>query len=317
LTGREGLGHKLAAALSRPDAPINPGDIHTRLMAEDEAKASEEFIKLMKTATEQAQEQRPISEPDALPPALIVAVDQAEELFAPDNTAESQRFLLLLAELMREPVKDVEPLALFTVRSDSLARLAEILVSHSLQMPKTLMLLSLPRTSYRDVIIKPTEVLGRRGQKVTISPPLIDRLVEDATGADALPLLAFTLSYLYQQFSAGGSITLEHYHSIGGISGSIDRALKQALARPGDAPAIPSGPKEQLDCLRGTFIPWLARIDQRGEAMRRVARLDEFTGTSLAIVERLAGKRLLVLDRRGVQTSLKSLTRVCFDNGLH
>ena len=35
LTGPEGLGRKLAALLSRPNRPINPGDIHAQLMADD------------------------------------------------------------------------------------------------------------------------------------------------------------------------------------------------------------------------------------------------------------------------------------------
>ena len=49
-------------------------------------------------------------------------------------------------------------------------------------------------------------------------------------GADALPLLAFTLFLLYRGFSAGGSITLEHYNLIGGTGGSIKAAIKEALA---------------------------------------------------------------------------------------
>jgi WD40 repeat protein len=313
LTGREGLGHRLAAVLSRPDDPVHPGDIHRALMAQDQARASEEFIKLMKRAAAQALEGRRISDPNALAPALIIAVDQAEELFAPDDAEESQRFLHLLAALMREPTNEVDAFVLFTVRSDSLAQLCELLAGQELETPKTLMLLALPRTSYRDVIVKPTELLARRGQILTISAPLVERLVGDATGADALPLLAFTLSYLYQEFGAAGTITLEHYDSIGGVSGAIDKALRQALARPQDAPAIPRDPEEQLACLRATFIPWLARIDQRGEALRRVAKVDEFAGASRAMVERLIEKRLLVRELRAgsdvVEIAHESLLR--------
>ena len=64
LTGPEGLGHKLADRLSRPNAPINPGDVYTRLMAEDAAKAAAEFAKLMATAAAQAHDQRRIGDPE-------------------------------------------------------------------------------------------------------------------------------------------------------------------------------------------------------------------------------------------------------------
>ena len=91
-----------------------------------------------------------------------------------------------------------------------------------------------------------------------------------------MPLLAFTLSHLYQEFGAGGTITVDQYEAIGGIAGSIDMALKRALAKPGDAPAIPAAREEQLACMRAAFIPWLARVDpESGLPMRRVARLDE------------------------------------------
>jgi WD40 repeat protein len=299
LTGPEGLGRKLAPRLSRPGAPVNPGDIYTRLLADDAAKTVAEFAKLMTAAAAQANEERRIVNPSAPPPALIIAIDQAEELLAPEDADESRRFLALLAGLMREPPQGVEPFALLTVRADSATRVLQTIVDQKLEAPKTLTLLPLPQTSYRDVILKPIQVIAQRGQRITLSPALADRLVADATGADALPLLAFTLSYLYQGFAAGGSITLENYEAVGGVAGSIDKAIKQALARPGDAPAIPSAKDEQLACLRATFIPWLARIvPETGQAMRRVAKLDEFQGASRAMVERLVKARLLVADQR-------------------
>ena len=43
---------------------------------------------------------------------------------------------------------------------------------------------------------------------------------------------AFTLSYLYHEFSAGGKITLEQYQAVGGVTRSIDMALKRAFGEP-------------------------------------------------------------------------------------
>ena len=91
-----------------------------------------------------------------------------------------------------------------------------------MEIPDTLPLLPLPATSYRDVILKPLELIARRGQRLEISTTLVDQLVADATGADALPLLAFTLSYLYQEFGAAGKISLEQYQAVGGVARSIE-----------------------------------------------------------------------------------------------
>jgi WD40 repeat protein len=314
LTGPQGLGRKLAERLSRPGAPVLAGDIHARLMAADASKAADEFMKLAVMAAAQALEQRRIGDQKARAPALTLAIDQAEELFAPENEEESSRFLFLVANLINNPPPDVEPFGLLTIRSDSAARLFQAIDDEGLEAPDTLPLLPLPQTAYRDIILKPLEVIAQRGQRLLVESALADRLVNDATGADALPLLAFTLSHLYQNFGAAGSITLAQYEAMGGVAGSIDMALNQALARPHDEPAIPANKEEQLAVLRAAFIPWLARVDPETNApLRRVARLDEFHGHSHAMVERLIEARLLVADRRAgidvIEVAHESLLR--------
>jgi CHASE2 domain-containing sensor protein len=314
LTGLEGLGHKLAARLSRPGHPISPGEMHAQLMAPDAATAANDFASLLATASAQAHEQRRVGDREARAPALVVAVDQAEELFSADDKVQSDRFLILLASFMREPPTGVEIFCLFAIRSDGAAYLFQTIANLNLEVPDTLPLLAVPQTDYRDVILKPLEVLARRGQRLTLSPVLADRLVADATGADALPLLAFTISHLYREFGATGGLTLEQYERIGGVAGSIDMALKRALARPSDAPVIPTERAEQFATLRAAFIPWLARIDPNtGVPVRRVARLDEFPQHTHAVVERLIEARLLVADRRSgtdiVELAHESLLR--------
>jgi hypothetical protein len=314
LTGPEGLGRKLAARLSRPGRPVSPGEIHAQLLAQDAAAAASDFIRLMIIAATRALEQRRVGDAEAKAPALVVAVDQAEELFGADDKAESDRFLLLLAHVMHEPPAGAEPFCLFTIRSDRAERLFQTFADLTMDVPEALPLLPLPQSTYRDVVVKPLEVLARRGQRLTVSPALSDRLVADATGADALPLLAFTLSHLYREFSPSGSLTLEQYESVGGVAGSIEMALKQALAKPADAPAIPTEKDDQLALLRAAFIPWLARVDPyTGTHMRRVARLDEIPQSSRSMAERLIEARLLVADRRSgadvVEIAHESLLR--------
>ena len=277
-------------------------------------RPASDFNKLMSLVAAQASEQRRIGDKNAATPALLLAIDQAEELFASDDEAESPRFLFLVANLLRDPPARFELYTLLTIRVDASARLFQTITELGLEFPETLPLLPLPRTSFRDVILVPLEVLAKRGQRLVITPKLTERLVADATGADALPLLAFTLHQLYREFSAGGTITLEQYDAMGGVAGVIESALKLALAEPGSEPAIPDIQERAVARLRAAFIPWLARIDPESDLpMRRVARTDELPADSLSIVERLVEARLLVADRRAdvnvVEIAHESLLR--------
>ena len=176
MSGPEGLGQKLADWLSRPGAAVNPGDIYTRLMADDFAAAAAEFTKLMKIAAERAHDERRIGDPGAPPPALVIAIDQAEELLSPENAAESERLLSLFAGFVNELPPGVEPFALLTVRADSAAWLYQTISERELEVPKPLTLLPLPRTSYRDVIVKPIDVAARHGKRISIQAALTEQL---------------------------------------------------------------------------------------------------------------------------------------------
>jgi hypothetical protein len=300
LTGPEGLGRKLAARLSRPDGPINPGDVHAQLMAADFETASTAFRTWIGLIIEQAQERRQISQKDARKPALLLAVDQAEELLSSENEVETKRFLSLLATWLSDPPIGIDLFTLFAIRTEVSPSLLKAIEVLGLEFPDTLPLLPVSPASYREVIFEPLRVLARSGQRITITAPLAERLTTDAVGADALPLLAFTLSHLYQEFGIGGIIGVEQYERMGGITGSIELALKTALTKPGADPVIPATRDGQLACLRATFIPWLARVNpDTGMASRRVARMEDFPSDSRAMVKRLIEARLLIIDRRG------------------
>ena len=301
LTGPDGLGQTLAALLTRPAAPVAPGDIHAALAADDQAKAAAALLDLITSATRQAHEARRIGDRGPRPPALVLAVDQAEELFAAEDAAESGRFLSLLAGLLRDAADTLELFVLATIRADSADRLLQALAAQGSDVPETLPLLPLPATSYRDVILKPIEVLARRGQRIVVEPALADRLAADAAGADALPLLAFTLARLYRDFNASGSLTLAQYDTMGGIGGSIDKALKEALAGAG---------ADGEGQLRRLIIPHLATWDRDADAAKRlVARPSVVTGGERAALAPLAGRlveaRLLTRGAAGSEPALE------------
>ena len=98
------------------------------------------------------------------------------------------------------------------------------------------------------------------GGRLEIDPALTEQLIADAGGADALPLLSFTLERLYTDYGADGRLTLDEYNKLGGVQGSIEAAVAQAFAEPGRAPAIPAaqgGPARQR-CAPPSFRGWPA-----------------------------------------------------------
>jgi formylglycine-generating enzyme required for sulfatase activity len=211
---------------------------------------------------------------------------------------------------MLDPAVDFELFLLLAIRADSADRLLRALGTIGIDGPETFALLPLPSTPYRDVILKPIEVLARRGQRLTIEPALADRLVSDAIGADALPLLAFTLSRLYHAYGSSGSheegsvrsLTHRHYEAMGGVGGSIDNALGEALAK--------TGIVGTQTILRRLIIPHLATWDPEADAAKRlVVRETVVVGDDRAGLEPLAmalvEARLLTLSAVGSEATLE------------
>jgi len=130
-----------------------------------------------------------------------------------------QRFLSFLASVLRDPPAGVDPYALITIRADSVESLLQRWPALSLDTPRSLYLPPLSPSAYRDVIVKPAVVYSERVRRLIIEPVLVDTLVKDSAGADALPLLAFTLEKLFSEFGAGGELTLERYTAMGGVDG--------------------------------------------------------------------------------------------------
>ena len=132
-----------------------------------------------------------------------------------------------------------------------------------------------------------------------MDPELTDRLIEDAEGTDALPLLAFTLERLLIDYGSDGDLLVSEYQDLGGIGGSIEAAVRMAFETPGAEPTIPADQGQRETLLRRGFLPWMALIDpDTDERKRRVARWQEIPADARPLIERLITQRLLIRDRR-------------------
>ncbi|MDR3521144.1 MAG: toll/interleukin-1 receptor domain-containing protein [Acidocella sp.] len=237
--------------------------------------------------------------PAALPPSVIIAVDQAEELFAEDGATEGATLLTLLRELVRDDTPAI--IVLFTIRSDSYDRLETAKPLEGVKQ-HAIPLLPMPRGAYQTVIEAPAARLSETPRKLTIHPQLTQRLLHDIEkggASDALPLLAFTLEQLYLDYGRGsGELRLADYENFNGIGGAISAAVERAFIAADKDHRIPRDRDARLLLLRRGFIPWLAGIDpETGSPRRRVARRADVPPESLPLIDLLVEQRLLTTDR--------------------
>ncbi len=310
ISGSSGLAAALAGAFARLGETRSQGRLRDAL-GEGSAALRGLFGELVVLAKRR---HVALAEPPG-DPFIALPLDQAEELFNPDGAAEAEPFLDLLAGLLAPAAGGVASrfLLIATLRSD---RLELVQNEQRLEMAQPVLfdLPPIPPAEFKSVIEGPARRVADAGDRLVIDPALTERLIGDAQGADALPLLGFTLERLYADYGLEGRLTLAEYERLGGVQGSIEAAVAAALAEPGRAPAIPAEREAQYAALRAAFIPWLARIDaESGAPMRRVAARSEIPEGSRAIVDRLVEARLLVADRRGgadvIEVAHESLLR--------
>jgi hypothetical protein len=131
---------------------------------------------------------------------VLVVVDQAEELLTRSGVREQQAFLRLLGGALG----DDSPLwVVATIRSEFLSTAPERAGLTEL-VDDPLMIEPLSRARLPEVILQPGQRAG-----LDFAPGLVERMVEETSGGDALPLLAYTLRELYQRAGPDGIIDRE------------------------------------------------------------------------------------------------------------
>ena len=253
---------------------------------------------------ERARPPVPPEESGGAAPTLVIAVDQGEELFQAEGAEEANSFLALLGELSAATAPTAPDLiVVITIRTDRYEPLQSANgPAAALEGVEqvTFGLPPMPRGAYAQVIEGPADRLALREQPLRIDPALTQALladIEDGGAKDALPLLAFTLERLFLEHGADGTLTLDDYRSLGGVRGSVEAAVEQALRAADADAAIPKDRQARLKLLRRGLIPWLAGIDpETGAPRRRVARLDEIPAEARPLIDLLVEQRLLATD---------------------
>jgi hypothetical protein len=231
----------------------------------------------------------------------MIAIDQGEELVRAEGDSADALADYLRAALLQAPGDEPAHYAvIMTVRTDSFQ---EVQTSRRLERVSTRLLDLRPLPIYRfaDVIEQPAVRYD-----VEIEPQLVELLMDDAGGRDALPLLAFTLQRLWRQYERERRISKDNYESVGKLLGIIEDAAERALR--GFDPGVQQGPLTgRVPSSRDVaghrlFVPPLAQVNERGETLRRVAALSGFDEEEREILNSFEKWRLVVTkwcQRRG------------------
>ena len=230
---------------------------------------------------------------------MVLPIDQAEELFVAGDE-EAAAAVAVIAETLQA---DPSLLLLLTIRSDSFGLLqGDPLLSGVPRLPFDLP--RLPPAAFKEIIEGPTRLPG---VGITIDAEVTEQLIQDFDGADALPLLAFTLERLVTDHGADGRIDRHDYvDEMKGVGGAIRKAVEVAFAKAAEIPGLPRS-RAALDALaQRSFVPGLVRIDDAAAApKRRVALRRQLPKEALPLIDCLVDQRLLVADTAATEPTVE------------
>jgi WD40 repeat protein len=215
---------------------------------------------------------------------VLLVVDQAEELITRCSESVRTGFVSLLRDAVG-PGSSLSVVA--TLRSEFIGPFASDEATAVL-VAEPLVVGPLGRERLPAVIQRPAVRAG-----IEFEPGLVDRMVLETEGGDALPLLAYTLEQLAHGRQPGRPITTADYEQLGGVVGTLtlqaDR-IRSELERRGAGELVLST-LQQLTTLERDDEP----------TARRVLR-GRFTGREQQVIDAFVDARLLrTVVRDGVQ----------------
>jgi hypothetical protein len=147
----------------------------------------------------------------------------------------------------------------------------------------------LPRSRLAQVIARPAQRAG-----LDFEPGLVEQMVDDTVGGDALPLLAYTLRSLAENAVPGRPIGVADYQGLGGVVGALQRQadrVRDGLTRDGHGPAV---------------LPALLRltsVQAGGEPTRRRVSRRAFPADQRVLVQAFVDARLLTSNGQDESTA--------------
>ena len=239
--------------------------------------------------------------------ALVLFLDQMEELFTRHTPAASTEFLRALYKAAQD-----DPLwVLATLRSDHL--------HHCHTHPEMLQVLRGPGHyplgpiepfMLEDLIAKPARCAG-----LTISENLVRRIVHDTRtkeddptkpGQSHLPLLAFVLNHLFEKRS-NHELSEDVYKQIGAVTGAVAHHAAQVEAD------LRSTQGSKTTGLLAQLFESLVIVSTEGLPTRSRPLLAKFSPEMRGLIEVLVQKRLLRTEGQGAQATVSISHETLFE----
>ena len=258
----------------------------------------------MRGALEREARQRPEAPRLATaPPArLVLLVDQLEELWTKEGVSQDDRDRF--ARVLHALATSGDVWVLATLRSDhypALARMPELMAlkegegQYDLAAPDA--------AEVAEAIRGPAHAAGLSFETRASDGRSLDHVLVEvgARAADALPLLEFLLTCLWERREAGHRLTFAAYEALGGLDGAIATYAEQVWAGLDDAgrAAFPGVVRALVEIGEGA---------EAGATRRRAPLADVVpTAGATALVEALVRARLLTAEGAVVTVAHEAL----------
>jgi hypothetical protein len=232
---------------------------------------------------------RELRQPAGSPEAtVLIAIDQAEELLAPNVEESASQLLYLLSDALSGA--DRELMAIATIRSDALGLWQQHPAVRGIEGRaelsfETFPLGPMPLDRTPEIIRRPARYI-----RLEIDDALVDAVRADVKTTDALPLLAYTLQQLHARSGNVGRLTLPAYDQLGGLEGSIRKIADESI----DLQRLST---EDREALRTAFVPTLIRATEAGGFARDRALRERLPRRADPLIQKLVDAHLLITDR--------------------
>ena len=234
--GQAGTLMVLATALLTTDAlpELAHGDYPTAASLADNLRRGgsasvQPIISALARVAEDAQRER--HSDHAPKPALVLLVDQFEELFA-QGVSDAERGAF--TESLRQLIATGRVWTVVTLRADLYELLLKQPALKALKEAGASLDLGPPGPAeLAEIVRAPSAAAGLVFETDAQKGELGERLLADAKTADSLPLLQFTLRQLYERREeTAGEVMLTHaaYDQLGGLAGAIAAEAERAVS---------------------------------------------------------------------------------------
>ena len=220
----------------------------------------------------------------------LFVIDQFEEIFAKSDQNPSQ-IDQLFEFLLEIRIELKSKIALIVImRSDQLSRLLEFAPQWSTAIENNIVLVgSIAESDMRKAIEEPARFAG-----LAVEPGLTDLILNDAKrAAGALALVQYVLRELWER-SQKGYLTVEAYHAIGGVTGSVEKIAESLYATLTPA---------QQDAARRLFLRLV--IPGEGQEDTRARSIIPDDSLQRDVISLFAEARLLVMFGSGVRPTVE------------